>query len=292
MDTLKIDTLLAKVNSDLSIQFLAKHKPIDRAEIEKVYRRNVLSVQADAKTRKGHSKGYLTGIMYLAPASLSGVNVCPKSSAGCRAACLFSAGRGRFYSVTRARIVKTLAYLADPVRYAETIKRSIVALERKASRAGLTPVVRLNGTSDILWELNTNIIQSFPGIQFYDYTKIAKRYAFSIPANYHLTFSVSESNEVDARSVLAKGYSVAAVFRKDIPASLWGYETVNGDETDLRFLDRRGVVVGLKAKGKAKQDKSGFVIDPPSAVPVLSRREAHKLVVQAMARKYGKREAA
>jgi hypothetical protein len=261
----KLFGLLNKVNLDLRLQFGTKHTHIEASEIEAVYFRNVLSVQADAKTRKGTGKGYLTGIMYFAPASLSGVNVCPKSSAGCRAACLFSAGRGRFYSVTRARIVKTLAYHADPIRFTATIKKSIKTLLVKAKNKGLTPVVRLNGTSDILWERNTDIIQSFPNVQFYDYTKISKRFAFSIPSNYHLTFSVSESNSVDAQAVLAKGFNVAAVFRKDIPAKLWGFKTVNGDETDLRFLDRRGVVVGLKAKGKAKRDTSGFVIDPPQA---------------------------
>lgn len=134
-------------------------------------------------------------------------------------------------------------------------------LQRKAQRMGLTPCVRLNGTSDILWERNSDIIESFPEVTFYDYTKIAKRYLFPIPANYSLTFSLSESNDSDARLVLSKGHNVAAVWRKELPSKLFGYAVVNGDETDLRFLDTRGVVVGLKAKGKAKNDESGFVRD-------------------------------
>lgn len=253
---------LDKANANHAARFPANAKPITLDDIEKVYKRNVLGIATDAKTTKGLGKGYLTGIMYLAPASLSGVNVCPKSSAGCRAACLFSAGRGRFECIERARLTKTLAYLFDTPRYIETIKKSIRSLITKANNKGLTPVVRLNGTSDILWELNSDIIQSFPDVQFYDYTKIVKRLKFCIPKNYHLTVSLSESNESDAKDALARGISVAAVFRDaNLPDTLWGYPVTNGDTTDLRFLDRRGVVVGLKAKGKAKKDTSGFVID-------------------------------
>lgn len=266
MDNAKKLEMLAKVNADLAAMHPAKHADITLADVDAVYSRNVLGIQADAKTKKGTGKGYLTGIMYLAPASLSGVNICPKSSAGCRSACLFSAGRGRFYSITRARIIKTLAYHFDTPRFIETIKKSIKSLIVKAKNKDLIPVVRLNGTSDILWERNTDIIQSFGNVQFYDYTKIAKRFLFSIPANYHLTLSLSENNDNDAKLALSKGYNVAAVFRKELPAKLFGYAVTNGDETDLRFLDRRGVVIGLKAKGKAKNDTSGFVRDYSSAV--------------------------
>lgn len=261
MDTSKKNELLKKGNADLIAQYGKKHACITMACVEKVYTRNVLSVAVDAKTKKSISKGYLTGILYLAPASLSGINVCPKSSAGCRSACLFSAGRGRFYSVNRARIVKTLAYHFNAPRFVETIKKSIKSLLVKANNSGMTPCVRLNGTSDILWEKNTDIIQSYSEVIFYDYTKIAKRFLFGIPNNYHLTFSLSESNSADAKLVLSKGGSVAAVWRKDLPKYLWDNAVVNGDTTDLRFLDPRGVVVGLKAKGKAKRDVSGFVRD-------------------------------
>lgn len=259
--------LIENANDTLRRRFPDKvHAPITQVDIDAVYGRNVLGIQADAKTRKGDSKGYLTGIMYLAPASLSGVNVCPKSSAGCRAACLFTAGRGRFYSIERARLIKTLAYHLDTPRFIETIKKSIKSLLVKAKNKGMTPVVRLNGTSDILWERTSDILQSFPNVQFYDYTKIAKRLLFQIPTNYHLTLSLSESNDSDAKLALSKGYNVAAVFRSsEYPATLFGFDVVSGDDTDLRFLDRRGVVVGLKAKGKAKQDTTGFVRDIKTA---------------------------
>ena len=266
MDHTKRYSLIAKVNNDLSAQFGLKHIPITLECVEKTYRRNVLSIQADAKTTKGTKQGYLTGILYLAPASLSGINVCPKSSAGCRSACLYTAGRGRFYSVTRARIVKTLAYHFDTPRFTLTIKKSIKSLLTKAKNRSLIPVVRLNGTSDLLFERNTDIFQEFSDVQFYDYTKVVKRLNFSIPSNYHLTVSLSESNESDAVFALSKGYNVAAVFRtSNLPSTFLGCPVVNGDSTDLRFLDvtgtSQGVVIGLKAKGKAKLDTSGFVKD-------------------------------
>lgn len=261
MDTFKQDTL-RKANDNLRKMFpRMRVAPIRMHEIEKVYFRNVLGIEADTKTRKGTVKGYLTGIMYLAPANISGIEMCPMRSAGCTAACLFTAGRGAFASITRARIIKTLAYHFDKPRFIETIKKSIKSLVTKANNKGLTPVVRLNGTSDILWERTTDILASFPNTQFYDYTKIGKRFLWDIPSNYHLTFSLAENNDADARLALSKGHNVAAVFRKDIPASLWGFTVVNGDETDLRFLDNPGVVIGLKAKGKARKDTSGFVRD-------------------------------
>jgi hypothetical protein len=254
--------ILAAANANLARMFKHmpdKYKAIELQEIEPVYARNVLGISTDAKTKKGLKFEYLTGIMYLAPAKLSGINMCPKASTGCASACLFTAGRGAFYSITRARIVKTLAYHFDKPRFINTVKKSIKSLIVKAKNKGLTPIVRLNGTSDILWEKNTDIIQTFPNVQFYDYTKIGMRFALGIPSNYHLTFSVSETNETEARSVLARGYNVAMVFRKEIPVTLWGYDAVNGDDTDLRFNDPSNVVVCLKAKGKAKRDVTGFV---------------------------------
>lgn len=261
MDNQRKLIILARANANLQKLFPAKYVPISLDEIELVYARMVLSVQADAKTIKGAKRGYLSGILYLAPTNLSGIDVCPMASEGCKASCLFSAGRGRFQSVTRARMVKTLAYHFDRARFADTVKKSIRSLLVKAKNKRMVPVVRLNGTSDILFERLTDIIQSFPDVTFYDYSKVTKRLFWDIPANYHLTFSLSESNESDAKFALSKGYNVAAVFRKDIPESMWGYPVISGDQDDLRFLDPKGVIVGLKAKGAAKKDQSGFVID-------------------------------
>jgi hypothetical protein len=129
--------------------------------------------------------------------------------------------------------------------------------------------VRLNGTSDLPWEriagpYGLSAFQAFPAIQFYDYSKIATRVLMHasglMPVNYHLTFSRSESNQIDVAAVVAAGANVAAVFQKSLPAVWHGVPVVNGDADDLRFLDASGVIVGLKAKGRAKRDTSGFVV--------------------------------
>jgi hypothetical protein len=250
---------IKKANANLRVLFGEKHREITLSEIQSVYSRNVLSVNSDAKTRKGYGKGYLTGILYLAPSNISGFNTCPFASDGCKQACLFTAGRGAFYSVTRARVVKTLAYLLDSKRFFETIKESIKSLERKAKSLDMIPCVRLNGTSDIAFERISDIFQSFPGIQFYDYTAIPKRMDHGV-SNYHLTFSLKEDNHETAWEVLRNGHNVSAVFSDDIPARYNHFPVIVGDSDDLRFLDQRGVIVALKAKGRAKKDQSGFVI--------------------------------
>lgn len=213
----------------------------------------------NAKTSKGESTGYLTGILYLSPASLSGVNLCPFSSAGCRAACLNTAGRGRFDSIKEARAIKTLQWLENPEGFIEQLALDIEALERKAKREGLTPVVRLNGTSDILWERKApQLFKRFAHIQFYDYTKfpLSVRPSFGLPPNYHLTFSASETTEqYEINATLKIGRNVAIVFDEVQQVT---ETTVDGDEHDLRFLTN-GKIVALKAKGLAKKDVSGFV---------------------------------
>lgn len=265
----KLEKLLQNANENLARLYGAMHTaPITAIDVEKVYSRNVLSIQADAKTKKGDARGYLTGILYFAPSKLSGIDVCPLASKGCIAACLFSAGRGRFYTTTRQRIVKTLAYHVDSVRFVATVKKSIRSLLTKAKNKNMVPVVRLNGTSDLAWDRKTDILQAFPSVQFYDYTKIPQRYLFPIPANYSLTFSLSETNESDAVFVLSRGENVAVVFKGGLPETFLGFPVVDGDETDLRFLDKKGVVVGLKAKGQAKKDTTGFVKLVPAPIKI------------------------
>ncbi len=133
--------------------------------------KTLLSIDTNAKTVKGQKRGYMTGILYLAPSNESKViNTCPHASKGCRAACLFTAGRGAFNNVRQARIDKTLWLVRDRAGFIEQIKKDIAALVRKAERKGLIPCVRLNGTSDLPWENMGNIMQDFPDVQFYDYT--------------------------------------------------------------------------------------------------------------------------
>lgn len=259
-------------NDNLRQFFGAKHIDIVQADIDKIYSRNdILSINADAKTIKGFNQGFLTGILYLAPSNISGFNVCKSASNGCKSACLFSAGRGKFYSVYRARAVKTLAFLSNPDLFLEVLRKSIIKLEVKANKAGLTPIVRLNGTSDINWsEFNLkdsfefiNIFTYFSNIQFYDYTKEPMRILrHKNTPNYHLTFSLSEVNAKAARIMLNQGVNVAVVFNGNLPDQFFGSTVINGDDSDLRFLDPKsspGYVIGLKAKGQAKKDQSGFV---------------------------------
>ena len=238
----------------------------------------MLSIDTNAKTIKGQRYGYLTGVLYLAPYNLSGYQVCAMADkAKCHEPCLNTAGRGAFNSVQQARIRKTKLFFEDrPAFFAELIP-SIRSLIRKAKAAGLTPVCRLNGTSDIKWENVSftyegrdynNIFEMFPDLQFYDYTKIPNRGDKHI-ANYDLTFSYSGVVEFQpyVRRAAQDGYRIAVVFRnrEDIPAEFLGTTCVDGDDSDLRHEDPHGVVVALYAKGKAKRDSSGFVVDPPVA---------------------------
>ena len=227
--------------------------------------KSLLSVDTNAKTINGQSKGYRTGILYLAPASVSNViNVCLFASPACRAACLYSAGRGAFTSVQKARIAKTKLFVSDKHAFVESLKLNVSKLVSNCIKTKAIPTVRLNGTSDINWE-RYSVIQAFNKVQFYDYTKnYVRMLAFiggKLPSNYSLTFSRSETNETQCLDVLSRGGNVAVVFRgKTLPTHWQGFPVINGDENDLRFLDPKGVVVGLSAKGKAKTDTSGFVV--------------------------------
>lgn len=225
--------------------------------------------QGNSKTRKGEKFGYKTFGIHLAPANLSGFNVCKDASSGCAAACLNTAGRGAMSSVQVARVNKTLRFFKDKQGFMADLFKEVRAAIRKAEKANQIPVFRLNLTSDIPWEKvkfnNQTVFEAFPSVQWYDYTKSVQRMekflAGEFPANYHLTFSRSESNNHLVQSVMKSGGNVAVVFRKNLPATWHGVKVVNGDDTDLRFLDGAGVIVGLVAKGKAKGENSGFVVE-------------------------------
>jgi len=217
-----------------------------------------LLTTANYKTVKGEKLGYLTGILYLAPAKISGYEVCPRRSAGCTAACLYTAGMGAFSNVQQARIKKTKQFFEDRDNFLMQLRKDITALVRKAKKTNMTPAIRLNGTSDIEWT-RFGIMEEFPDVQFYDYTKVLKRLKQPIPKNYHITFSRSESNQADVESALRLRFNVAVVFNK-LPETYLGRPVINGDETDVRFADAKGVIVGLTAKGKGKKDLNNFVI--------------------------------
>lgn len=230
----------------------------------------ILSIGSDAKTVKGEKFGVFTGICYLAPADESGYNVCPNSSAGCRAACLFTAGRGACTNVKTWRINKTLSFFKNRSAWMTQLQEEIEALVRKGIKLGKKIAIRLNGTSDLPWERikcknGLSLIENHPSVQFYDYTKSPERMIAYIkgqmPKNYHLTFSKSEENQADVELIAKMGGNIAVVFRNDLPKKYLGKKVVDGDLSDLRFMDPKGVVVGLSEKGRAKKDTSGFVVD-------------------------------
>jgi len=221
---------------------------------------------ANPKIQKGTKLGYLSFILHLAPSDLSGKNVCPKATPGCIAACLNTAGRGGMFRkgentnmIQKARIRKTEYFFNDRAGFMKDLKADIEKGIKFAEKQGLKPVFRLNGTSDLAFEKydvegnGLNIFDTFPNVQFYDYTKILGRKVKQIK-NYHLTFSRAENNDSDCRQAVREGMNVAAVYDQ-LPEGMF-----SADETDLRFLDPKVGMIGLKAKGRAKKDYSGFVI--------------------------------
>ena len=218
----------------------------------------------NAKTAKNWLTSY---ILYLSPASQNsaGRNLCPRSSAGCRAACLFSAGRGRFNNVQQARINRTEYLLKDRAGFLSQLAEEInKAAKKEAKKTGQKIAVRLNGTSDLkLVEMLTQRHQLESNIIFYDYTKIPQKAGNRTTSQGHtyvVTFSRAEDNEAQALEVLKKRGNVAAVFAGELPRTWHGFRVIDGDASDIEMLKTSGVVLGLKAKGDAKKDRTGFVI--------------------------------
>ena len=231
---------------------------------------NLLSFN-NPKTSRSTQFGYYTAILHLSPWTVSGVgNTCPKSSEGCRAAYLNTAGHGGMFpeggtnAVQQARLRRTELFYSNRSMFMSILAFDITTAQREADKLGLKLAIRLNGTSDLSWEkyqvpgTKDTIFNMFPEVQFYDYTKVLGRKVDEIK-NYHLTFSRSESNHRDVERAISKGMNVAAVF-KELPSEWNGTQVIDGDVHDLRFLDPKGVIVGLKPKGRARKDTSGFVI--------------------------------
>lgn len=232
---------------------------------------------ANPKVLKGQSQGYNTFILHLSPANLSGYETCPKRTAGCTAACLNTAGHGGMFKkgettnmVQEARKRRTRMFFENRAGFFEQLVKEIQNAIKLSAKQGMIPVFRLNGTSDLSFEKyevkdGKNIFQLFPDVQFYDYTKILGRKVKHL-TNYHLTFSAADGNDADVLKAIQQGYNVATVFglkkTEPMPATYNGRPVFNGDESDLRFLDPKGVIVGLYAKGRAKKDESGFVKYP------------------------------
>tara|TARA_R110002153_G_C13217749_1_gene488521 strand:- start:275 stop:1090 length:816 start_codon:yes stop_codon:yes gene_type:complete len=233
------------------------------------------ATESNPKLVKGEKLGVLSKPHNLSPASESGWNMCPQASLGCIAACLHTAGNPVYLDAKiNARLQRTRAFMTMRKAYVALIAFELEALELKAKRLNMTPAWRPNTTSDYPFHtvaLTVNfkpvksLVHAFPDIEAYDYTKITKKAmqwaAGLLPSNYHITFSKSESNDSDVAKVIKAGGNVAVVFdTKALPDTWQGVPVINGDETDVRFFDESGVIVGLKAKGEAKTDQSGFVV--------------------------------
>ena len=225
------------------------------------------------KAAKAKDYGYLNAIHYMAPHKLAGVgNLCGDASPGCIDLCLGQhSGAAIYYpSVIQSRIVKAQRFMKNRAYYMKDMSKAIAAARRKADASGLKLCVRPNGSTDLAWEGlkgadGLSLVAAFPDTQFTDYTKSFKRALAhaqgKLPANYHLTFSHSETNAAQCLTILAAGGNVAVVFANGLPETWNGFPVINGDLHDLRHLDPKGVVVGLSPKGnRAKRDRSGFVV--------------------------------
>ena len=231
-----------------------------------------------AKAIKSQSYGYLNAIHYMAPASLSGFNLCPKATDSCKALCLgWHSGQAGMVahdddknSVRLSRIAKAKRFMKERKAYMADVVRSIELGIKKASKLGMTLCVRMNGSTDIAWEgiacerdgiAYKNLMLAFPDIQFVDYTKIASRLDRKLPSNYYLILSRTEKNDQEVVRIVSSGKGNAAVVFKTVPETYLGLTVIDGDKHDLRHLDPLGVIVGLTPKGnKAKRDTSGFVV--------------------------------
>lgn len=235
------------------------------------------------KTDKSAQYGWYTLGLMLSPWKASGKNFCAWATKGCIAACLNTAGQGKYSKTQIARIRKSKWFVKDKTAFMRQIEKEIARGVKSADRKGMKFCVRMNVVQDLPWEKIVvefsngfigNIFDRFPDVQFYDYTKNPNRWD-SIPANYDLTFSAAESNGDHVDAAIARGERIAMVFRNsqkptcraanwELPSHYKGVPIIDGDKHDLRHTDPKGCIIGLKAKGLACHDKTGFVrdIDP------------------------------
>jgi hypothetical protein len=220
-------------------------------------------MDSNPKVAKNTKRGWGTAVLHLAPAGMSGYQVCQGRSAGCEAACLHYSGDGRTLGLkTRGRVRKTKMFFEDRDAFMALLVKEMGAHIRKCEKLGLKPAARLNATSDLPWERirheGATMMELFPGVQFYDYTKVLGR---KLPENYHLTFSLSENNDEAAKQALTQGLNLAVVFPEDeFPDTFWGLPVVSGDDDDFRPADPTPAIIGLKVKGwPGKADDTGFV---------------------------------
>lgn len=225
-------------------------------------------LSSSTKADKSNALRVLTKVLYLTPGIF-----CPAATPACRRSCLgHTSGKMGWEQCRIARDQRAALYLEQPNVFFDRLRHELTLLRKQAKRHNLLPAARLNGTSDILWERrHPEILAEFPAVQFYDYTKMRHRVvqcgkgslgSKRWPANYHLTYSAALRSQDRAIDILHHGGNVAVVFWPELPKSWWGFSVLDGDKHDARFLDPKGTIVGLRAKGFACVDLDGFVIRP------------------------------
>lgn len=228
----------------------------------------LLNYYSQTKMAKGEKFGYKTAILHLAPYKLSGKNVCPQASKECIAFCLNTSGRGQMNVTQTSRINKTKKFWQDRPQFLKDLDKEIGMLKKRAASQGYKFAVRLNGTSDLAWHRFSSLMDQHPDVIFYDYTKVLNHLDHNLK-NYKITFSASESNQHECIKAMDKGANVAVVFQDKLPkrwairsgSSMNDRKVIDGDKHDLRFLDPRGVIVGLIAKGSAKKAAAGGFVN-------------------------------
>lgn len=244
------------------------------------WRPSKLLTRENVKLKKAWKKDWRGMGLSLSPAKTSGFEVCASRTESCTEFCLHETGRGQphmtfkdgLHQVWASRLLRTIWFFRDRESFMEALVKDIARNQDAA--------IRLNVLSDWIWERQTvtvsekvadryglvagrhrNLFEVFPDVQFYDYTKHYKRMFRDLPSNYHLTFSLNESNENQARDVLNAGHNIAAIVR-DPSGTLFGRPVIDGDDHDLRFLDPKNVVVGLRPKGALnKTQGKGLIYD-------------------------------
>lgn len=227
-------------------------------------------VNTSSKIKKADKYNELTYIIYLSPYDSSGFNVCGGATKECIDACLHESGHGRMDTkgiIKEARINRTQLFYYNREFFMQWMIAEIDAYRKKAEKMSYRFSVRVNGTSDLslaLFKLEgKNILELYPDVQFYDYTKIQNRIKLLRYPNYDLTYSFNGHNWDKCEESLNQGMRVAVVFKDRLPESYKGYKVIDGDTYDMRYLDEKNVIVGLKfkvVKNKIDLDTSPFIV--------------------------------
>lgn len=229
-------------------------------------------VNISAKIEKNKKINVKTYVIYLAPANLSGYNTCSHSTPECRMGCLNTSGRAGMEQLAGktktadCRNKKSALLFEQTNFFMQWLVAEIQAQKELAYKKGFAFSVRLNGTSDIDWaNIRVNgktIFEIFSTTEFYDYTKSPLKFK-NKPKNYHLTMSYTGRNWQVCEMLLQQGENVAVIFdvkkETDLPKEFRGYRVINGDETDYRIADPKGVIVGLKWKKIANKEVNDYV---------------------------------